>query len=282
MKQDTFQPASNHPGISSLHELMADKEGSNPQLLAGIIFDFDHTLAFLNRPHDDLMTEGARMAQAYMEQNGMELFPDFWEQIISARRFAQEKSDEESEEHIANDTMSFLLQFCGYPASKMDSEVLSTSVDLFYAPEMQAWTLFEGVWASLNRLRQLDVNLAIVANHPCERIFQRTVDYLELREMFDVVLCSASVEWRKPSPEIFNPILERWKLQPYEVAVVGDSLGHDIKGGMELGTMTMFCDLGTTDNQTAHNNQQLARRIRPDATLKDWCGFMDLVQQWLV
>ncbi|MXZ25164.1 MAG: HAD family hydrolase [Caldilineaceae bacterium SB0665_bin_21] len=268
-------------GIATLQELMVAREGQSPRLLAGIIFDFDHTLAFLDRPHEDLMAEGARMAQDYMEQSGMELFPDFWEQIISARQFAQEKSEEEAEEHIANDTMSFLLQFCGYPASKMDSRVLATSVDLFYAPEMQSWRLYDGVMAALSHLRHLDVNLAIVANHPCERVFQRIVDYLELRPWFDVVLCSASVEWRKPSPEIFTPVLDRWRLQPYEVAVVGDSLRHDIGGGADLGTMTMHCDLGTTDRQTAYDNQQLARRVRPDATLTDWQQFMGLIQPWL-
>ena len=56
----------------------------------------------------------------------MELPDDFWRNIIEARIFAYTKSEEEQEEHIADDAMSFLLQFFGYPASQMDFDVLHT------------------------------------------------------------------------------------------------------------------------------------------------------------
>ena len=43
-----------------------------PRLIAGVIFDFDATLALLARPHDELMQEGALNAAAYMRRTGME------------------------------------------------------------------------------------------------------------------------------------------------------------------------------------------------------------------
>ncbi|MEZ4559501.1 MAG: hypothetical protein R2854_24205 [Caldilineaceae bacterium] len=89
------------------------------RLIAGVILDFDDTLASLTRPPDELLDEGARNAEAYMRSTGMDLPPDFNANIIEARRFALEKSDEEKEEHIADDAMSFLLQFFGYPASHL-------------------------------------------------------------------------------------------------------------------------------------------------------------------
>ena len=39
----------------------------------------------------------------------MDLPPDFTPNIVEARRFAEEKSVEEKEEHLADDTLSFLL-----------------------------------------------------------------------------------------------------------------------------------------------------------------------------
>ena len=87
-----------------------------------------------------MLEEGAKAAEAYMRAADMDDLPaDFWTQIIEARRFGQEKSEEEQEEHIADDAMSFLLQFYGYPASRLDPAVLRRTVDIFYAPEMTAW-----------------------------------------------------------------------------------------------------------------------------------------------
>ena len=99
-----------------------------PRLVQGVIFDFDHTLATLSRPLDELLLTGAQAAEAYMRSTGMELPPDFAVNIVEARRFAEEKSAEEKEEHLADDALSFLLQFFGYPASRMDPAVLQLSL----------------------------------------------------------------------------------------------------------------------------------------------------------
>ncbi len=273
-----FAPRSD---IASLADIMALAPLARPPLLGGVVFDFDNTLAALRTAHAKLMEEGARTAQQYMETQGMELFPEFWEQVIDARRFALIKSDEEEEEHIANDTMSFLLQFCGYPASRLDENVLTAAVDLFYAPEMLGWDLIPGVTETMEALVHRGLRLAIVANYPCERVFQRTVDYLQLRPYFDMILCSASVEWRKPNPEIFAPVLKRWNLQPYEIVVVGDSLKHDVAGGQQLGAMTVQCQFYPPDEQTDFDNHQLKQQIRPDAILHAWPDFLPMIEEWM-
>ena len=137
------------------------------RLVQGIIFDFDNTLARLKTPIEALMASGAKTAEAYMRSTGMDLPDEFWESIIEARIFAQTKSDDEQEEHIADDTLSFLLQFFGYPASKMDPDVLHRAVDLFYAPEMTAWEAMPGAHDLLRRLSEDGYRIAMIANHPC-------------------------------------------------------------------------------------------------------------------
>lgn len=277
MKNAWDAPAS----IESLADLRQLDARWRPSLLSGLIIDFDDTVATLRTPHADLMAQGARTAQQYFEAQGMELFPDFWEQIIEARRFAQQKSDEEAEEHIANDTMSFLLQFCGYPASRMDEQVLAAGVDLFYAPEMTDWTLAPRVRETLAALQALGLKLALVANYPCDRVFQRSVDYLQVRPLFDVVLCSASVAWRKPDAAIFEVVLDRWQLQPHEVAVVGNDLKQDIAGGQALGALTALSQAVAPNGQTAYDNRQAAARVQPDATFQAWPDLVRVVQGWM-
>lgn len=250
------------------------------RLVQGVIFDFDDTLAYLARPLDELMAEGARAAEAYMRSTGMDLLPaDFWTQIVEARRFAQEKSDEEQEEHIADDAMSFLLQFYGYPASRMDPDVLRRAVDIFYAPEMSAWRLHPGVLPMLKTLHAEKYKLAILANYNCDRVFQRTIDYLGLRPYLDLCLTSATVEYRKPDPQIFNLVLARWDALPYEVVVVGDDLRRDIQGGIALGALTVQT-VFPSSSQVQFDNEALAGTVAPDAELTAWAQLPALIATW--
>lgn len=250
-----------------------------PRLVQGIVFDFDNTLAYLNRPLDELMAEGAQAADAYMRSVGMALPPDFWPNIVEARRFAQEKSEQEKEEHLADDAMSFLLQFFGYPASKLDQTVLKQAVDLFYAPEMSAWRLYPETLPLLQSFQQTGYKLALLANYNCDRVFQRTVDYLGLRPFFDICLTSAAVEYRKPDEKIFNIVLERWGALPYEIVVVGDSLLHDIKGGIDVGTLTVQACIGLS-SQVAQDHVQVANPIAPDATIDELSQLPALIAAW--
>lgn len=255
------------------------------RLVQGVIFDFDDTLAHLTKPLAELMAAGAQAAEAYMRGAGMELPPDFAPNIVEARRFAEEKSREEAEEHLADDALSFLLQFYGYPASRMDPDVLRQAVDIFYAPEMTAWRLAADVRETLQTLRDSGCRLALLANYNCDRVFQRTVDYLGLRPYFDVCLCSAAVEYRKPDARFFQIVLDRWDALPYEVVIVGDSLVDDIGGGLELGSLTVWLDGpggpgGPASAQVAHQNETYRHQITPDATIRDLSELPALVTQW--
>jgi FMN phosphatase YigB (HAD superfamily) len=249
------------------------------RLVHGVIFDLDETLAYRTRPLEESMTMGAQAADAYLRSTGMDLPADFWPNIIEARRFAEEKSAEEQEEHLADDALSFLLQFFGYPASKMDQAVLHRAVDIFYAPEMTAWQLYPGALEVLGALQAARYRLALLANYNADRVFQRTVDYLGLRPYFDLCISSASVEYRKPDTKFFNIALERWDLLPYEVVIVGDSLREDIAGGIELGALTIFCRAATTP-QVTHDNAQLAGQVRPDAEVDDLSQVPALIHAW--
>ncbi len=245
------------------------------RLVQGVIIDFDNTLARLKRPIEKLMEEGARQAEAYMRSTGMDLPDDFWKNIVEARIFAQTKSDDEQEEHVADDALNFLLQFYGYPASRMDGNVLRRAVDIFYAPEMTGWEAMPGGLELLGWLKQEGYRVALIANYSCDRVFQRVVDYTGLRPFLDVCLSSASVEWRKPGQEIYEPVLKRWDAEAYEVVCVGDSLKHDIAGGLELGALTVHCQM-----IPLAEDQRILDRVRADAVIGNLSQLPALIQAW--
>lgn len=282
---DEMEPAAlDEQGIARLSANffpeLGDSDGlAAPRLVQGVIFDFDYTLAVPTRDLEAARAEGAQAAEAYMRSTGMELPADFWPNIVEARRFSEEKSEEEQEEHIADDALSFLLQFFDYPASRMDPEVLRRAVDIFYAPEMTAWQLRPGARELLEALHAAGYKLALMANYNCDRVFQRMVDYLAVRPFFDLVISSASVEYRKPDAKFLELALDHWNALPYEVVTVGDSLRHDIAGGLEAGTLTVLLTQTTTP-QIDHDNETLAEQVRPDARLDDLTHLAAQIEQW--
>lgn len=105
------------------------------------------------------------------------------------------------------------------------------------------------------------------------------VDYLGIRRYFDMVISSAAVEYRKPDPQLFGVVLEHWDALPYEVVVVGDSLRHDIAGGLEAGALTVLLAQSTSP-QVAHDNELLAGQVRPDARLDDLAALAAQIEAW--
>lgn len=246
------------------------------KLVQGLIFDFDNTLARLNSPLDELMIAGAQTAVAYMRSTGMTDLPDeFSEHLVEARRFAETKSDDEQEEHTADDTLSFLLQFFDYPASRMNEDVLHRAVDLFYAPEMTAWEPMPGAIELLQQLQAAGFPLAVIANFSSDRIFQRIVDYTGLRPYLDVCLSSAAVEWRKPDQQIYDVALKRWDAEPYEIVCIGDSLKHDVAGGQAIGGLTIHCRM-----IPLAEDQRLVDEIVPDAVIEKLSELPAQIETW--
>ena len=260
-------------------ELESDERMPRFSLVGGVIFDLDDTLAYLTKPREALLEEGARSAEAFMRSRGMDLPADFWRNIIEARRFAEEKSEEEQEEHVADDAMSFLLQFFGYPASKLDPAVLHQAVDLFYAPEMTAWRLFPDAAETLAGLHADKYKIAVIANYNCDRVFQRTIDFLGIRQYLDICLCSASVEYRKPDAALFDIVRDQWGLMPYEVVVVGDSLRHDIAGAVEWGALAIQTTYGS-DVQVEFDNRQTSGAVSPNAQVASLAEAPALIREW--
>jgi FMN phosphatase YigB (HAD superfamily) len=131
----------------------------------------------------------------------------------------------------------------------------------------------------LRTLSTQGYKLALMTNYNCDRVFQRTIDYLGIRPFFDLCLSSASIEYRKPDASFFQVALDRWDALPYEVVVVGDSLLHDIQGGINLGALTVHAAFDS-DPQVAFDNARLRQEILPDASIDDLRKLPEQIDIW--
>jgi len=84
--------------------------------------------------------------------------------------------------------------------------------------------LTEGFWSFVAELKLLKkLNLALVTN-TSRVVTDRVLAHLELKEVFDFVICGNEVKNPKPNPEIYKKTLAHFKLPCKEALAFEDSL----------------------------------------------------------
>jgi putative hydrolase of the HAD superfamily len=88
-----------------------------------------------------------------------------------------------------------------------------------------AWRVFPEVLPVLREAGNLGFRLAVVSNF--DRRLHQVLDELDLTRYFDLVLTSADVGSRKPSPVLIFEAMRRLGARPETTSIVGDSERED-------------------------------------------------------
>lgn len=97
--------------------------------------------------------------------------------------------------------------------------------------------IFPDVAAFLAELRSEGIVVALCSNWSWD--LERHLDAAGITELFDAIVCSAMVGYRKPHPAIFEVLRGRLEVPPERTAFVGDDWNADVEGAMAAG-MTPF------------------------------------------
>jgi HAD superfamily hydrolase (TIGR01549 family) len=91
--------------------------------------------------------------------------------------------------------------------------------------------------------------LGLISNFDHAPTVYRVLEREKVRGLFQEILISAEVGWRKPRHEIFQLALDRMHLKPAETLFIGDSLLFDVSGAKQIGMDTVWLN---QENQPAH------------------------------
>ena len=78
-------------------------------------------------------------------------------------------------------------------------------------------------------------------------------------DYFDFAFLAEDIGASKPAPDMFHAAIERAGVRPREIAHVGDSLDHDVKGAKEVGLRAVWFNPG---------GEIAAGDVRPDAEIR--------------
>ncbi|MCA9850875.1 MAG: HAD-IIIA family hydrolase [Dehalococcoidia bacterium] len=111
------------------------------------------------------------------------------------------------------------------------------------------YVLFDDVIPALGRVRDGGAQVVIVSNHIWR--LSDIVAELGLAPYVDHVINSARVGYRKPHPAIYRAALEASGVPAGETVMVGDSVGHDVRGAERAGLHGVYLDRSGTASPPA-------------------------------
>lgn len=229
-------------------------------MIKGIIFDFGHTL--IRFPQDRLAVNrvGAEtMASWYFRKKHIKideaaLVETFLAEYAAGQKHAAQTLIESTLEE------NLITALDKTHAPEKTRGLVKAAVKLFLENEEPIWEAYPDAVGTIRQLYQQDYKLGLYSNAPDDGLVQRLVNSKGFRPWLSPTFSSAGCGWRKPRPDGFLLIAERWNLDPADIVVVGDTLDIDILGAQRAG---MHSILVTMD---AYHTNDANRHIEPTAT----------------
>lgn len=213
--------------------------------LRGVIFDYGNTLIWLGPNRRSTRTDYAdivarpgveRLARLLIQEgilsNGA-ASRSFEERFLEVREQDRERAERTGRELAAVDSLAAAIRSLGLPA--LSGDLLRRAVAENFGPEIEAIEPLPGAGETLEFLRGRGVLLALLSNCTDGPYVASVARRLGWEGTFDPFVVSSDIGYRKPLPQAFQPILDRWAMAPGEIAMVGDSLYHDVAGAERLG-----------------------------------------------
>jgi len=131
-----------------------------------------------------------------------------------------------------------VLNRFGYSVKPTD-KIIAEAIEAFVQPWVEARTIEKHIPSILRTLKKR-YKLGVISNFGHSLPVKKTLEKFGLVELFDAVVVSADVGWRKPSPKIFKKALRALKVSASKTVFVGDEPHHDIQGAKKFGMRTIL------------------------------------------
>ena len=241
--------------------------------LRGVIFDYGNTLIGLKPPirssrtdyADVVAVPGAERLAEFLRREGIltgsASVPRFVERFLAIRERHRAHANDSGQEITGIESLAAALRDLEHPVPSDD--VLRRAVREFYGPELEAVEALPGAMEMLDGLKARGARVGLLSNATSGAYVDEAARRLGMREHFDPFLVSADLGYRKPMERVFQAVLDVWQLPPAEVAMVGDSLYHDIAGAERLGIQTIHFTALENPGDAEHRD-----RILPGAVAR--------------
>ena len=233
-----------------------------------ILFDLDDTLIAF-----DLVSEKAwdKSVNIFIQNNKINVEKD----IILEKLHATRKwywSDPERHKigrRNINNARREIVKLALKEYTNIENNKLEELADNYSSIHEDLWYLFDDVEETLKKLRKKNIKLGIMTNGTSES--QRgKLRRFDIEKYFDYIFIEGEAGYGKPDIKIYEYMLQKVKVEPDKIIMVGDNLIWDIEPPQKLGIYTIWIN---TKNVIPENSN-----IKPDKVIKKISDIIEFVE----
>ena len=246
----------------------------NNRRFEAIIFDLGNTLIYFDAEWEQIFPQADQALLNSLRNSGLALddtFADVFRDRLG--RYYRER-EMEFVEYTTWNILRTLLSDWGI--EDVSEDVIQLALAELHSVSQAHWQPEDDMLVTLSWLEANNYRLGMISNAGDDADVQALIDKADIRPFFDIILTSAAQGIRKPNPEIFRRVLNYWKLEPEQVAMVGDTLGADILGAKNAGIFSIWITRrANTPANLAHQDT-----ILPDeriANLRELPGLLEMI-----
>jgi putative hydrolase of the HAD superfamily len=130
------------------------------------------------------------------------------------------------------------LTSLGHEVTANDNRV-KEALNMFFQDFINTLEIREGAKQLLKEVAE-KYRLGLISNFTYGPVIHKSLRKIGIDQFFNAMVVSDDIGWRKPSPVIFQDMLQRLQVTAAETVFVGDSPLEDIKGALDMGMRTVF------------------------------------------
>ena len=208
--------------------------------IKAVLFDMFDTLMMIRKNHD-FYSPSLMRTYKFLNKNGVNVsFETFQKAYVKARDELYAKVDANLEEPHFNVRISQALKSLGYNCSVSSPLVAEATVE--FCAEFMTFVYLDPLTENILQTLHGKYKLGIISNFAIPECVYKLLKTYGLTELLDVIVVSAAVNKRKPSPEIFVNTLKKLGVSADETVFVGDTLDADIEGAKGVGIKAIYIE----------------------------------------
>ena len=199
--------------------------------IKAILFDLDNTLVDFMK----MKREACRSAIYAMVDSGLKISKEEgYKKLILTYFKVGIESDRAFTEFLKRET------------GEVNPKILAAGINAYLATKSKFLKLYPNVIPTLTKLKDKGLVLAIVTDAPKVKAYQRLLA-MKIEQFFDFVVGFEDTEKKKKTDVPLKMAIEKLKLKPNEIMMIGDSVKRDVIPAKKLDVVSAFAKYGSSE-----------------------------------
>lgn len=226
--------------------------------IKAVLFDMFDTLMLIEKNHEFYSPSLMRMHRFLLSKGIKVPFKEFNDTYIEIRDRLYRKADLNWEEPHFNVRVAETLQKLGYSYGISHSVVAEATNE--FCDEFMKYVRIDSEAAFVLKKLHENYRLGIISNFAIPECVHKLLQTAGIKQFFEVIVVSATVNKRKPASEIFESTLKLMGFSASEVVFVGDTVDADVEGSKAVGMKCIYIE---------RRLQKQSDKFLPDYTIKN-------------